>query len=155
MTMTRDEKRQVARKLADAGKTLTDISAVLDVPVTTLYGWIPDAPDKPQLKRALELREKGMTYQEIGYELGVNKQRVAKLLGPVPRTPTSGDRRQIEVSTGTWERVETVARDLGLIVQRGRYTGKGSVAMLLDAIGAGHVSVAWTDGYRASDPLDS
>lgn len=145
------EIKAAAIRLHEQGKSNAEIARELNIWPSAVGRWFAEAPHE-RAAAMRDLRRQGLTYEEIGARFGVNRQRVAALMGELPRVPTRGDRRQINVATGTWDGVQAVAADLGLLVSKGPDHGKGSIALLLDAIGQGEVRVAWKRGHGPDTP---
>jgi len=88
LPLSREEKRQFARKLYEMGlHDLKEIARVLAVSVRTLYRWLDDLlkqsrEERDRLKeRAVQLREEGYSLREIADELGVPRSTVERWLG--------------------------------------------------------------------------
>lgn len=145
--------RHDARRLQAEGLSIRQVAAKLDLPPTTVANWLPTAAERSQFDRMMRLRLEGMNNQQIADQLGVIRQRVAAVLGPVPRRKTRGKRRTIDLSPETWDGARQVARDLGLRAVQGSAEGTGSIGMLLDAIAYGEVSVTWVGDHGPHDPL--
>lgn len=152
MSTTMIEKRDAARQLAAEGKTYRQIAEELDLAPVTVYSWIPTKAEQSQFKTMADLRASGMTNVQIAERTGVSPKRVSAVLGPAPRRRVEVDRRQIRMEPGTFGKLKTVARTLGLPVGRGEGARSGSVGRMLDAIARGEIDLCWRDGFGPDAP---
>lgn len=151
--MSTEGRRSEARRLQAAGMSVRQIAARMDLPPTTIQNWLPTEEEAGQFARWARLRAAGLSNTAIAEREGVNRQRVAAVLGPVPRRKTSGQRKPLDLSPATWNGARNAAAALGLKAVQGSAEGTGSVGMLLDALAAGELKIEWRDGYGPMQPL--
>lgn len=149
----RQGKRAEALRLRAEGLTIRQIAAELGLPPTTIQNWLPTTEELSKADVMMRLRLKGLNNQQIADRVGLTRKGVAKALGPVPRRKTSGQRKPLDLAPETWTGVRDTAASLGLRAVQGSADGVGSVGMLLDAIAAGELDVAWRPGYGPHQPL--
>lgn len=151
---TVDPRQAEARRLFhDEGLRKAEIARRLAVNVNTVQTWLPSdsvLTDHARRRRAAALRARGATNVEIGTELGISRQRVAQLLGPVA-APSMGpaDRVTVNLPRATAEAMRRRAKALGLRSYRGARSGEGSIARLLEAIRTGELELRRRGGAVA------
>jgi DNA invertase Pin-like site-specific DNA recombinase len=141
------ELRDRARALADQGHTKKEILEELNVHESTLARWLPATRDEKRREAMEALRDQGATYETIGARFGITRQAVAQILGP-RRKAERGIRRNINLGADRWDGLRAAAKALGLIYADGTKEGRGSIILLLDAIGRGDARVEWNGGAR-------
>jgi predicted transcriptional regulator len=109
-------------------------------------------PDEVEMWAALE--ESGMPRTQIAKIAGKSRQTVTKALGAKPHAaPVPREQHNIRMHPTLYKHVADMAKSMGLTISGGNHAGEGSVAELLELIGAGHLTVSLReeDDGRARD----
>lgn len=109
-------------------------------------------PDEVEMWKALE--DSGMTRTQIARIAGKSRQTVTKALKPKPPAASvPREQHNIRMHPKLYKQVADMAKSMGLTISGGNHAGEGSVAELLELIGAGHliVSLREEDNDRAGD----
>lgn len=140
--------------MVEQGVTQVEIAQRLGVARSTVQRWM--SAKRHQKKKdereadMRQLRNDGWTYQRIGAKYGVTKQAVAQIIGPRRRAETEHF-RHFNLSRRRWGALAAVAYDLGLRFADGSDSGRGNIALLLDAIASGDLTVHWVPGREGMD----
>src|SRR5215204_2754247 len=82
-----NEMRVTATKMRAEGKTLQEIGDALGISKTGVWIYLPAEDDEQSREAAMRMRsmrnEEGMNNSEIADIMGVSRQRVAQVLGPI------------------------------------------------------------------------
>jgi hypothetical protein len=105
----------------------------------------------PLTGKVRALRAQNLPLREIGARLGISHELVRRIAGPMPRRVTRGEAMYFPLSREDRQALAASAAELGLTVAIGRYTGGGSIALLLDAIARGEIIASWQSGSPAPE----
>jgi predicted DNA-binding protein (UPF0251 family) len=138
-----EAKRREALRLHAAGVSKLAIGIQLGVSRKTVFNWLP--PTHPRAERKVTraeleaLRCQQFTNIEIARQSGISRQRVAQILGPIPRPHR--EMKKVFVHIPDVEAIRDVAKSLGYRVAKGPYSGEGNISALLAAIADREVRV--------------
>jgi DNA-binding CsgD family transcriptional regulator len=141
-------RREEARRLYAEGMTKAAIARHLNVSRATVYGWVPSevggsAVNTELRRRCADLGEQGYSRSEIARAVGVSRQRVSQVMGPINPDEPIKDKSVVLYSTPEKVRaLRVIAKSFGLVAERGRYPTAGSIQKLLDAIAIGDLAVS-------------
>ena len=133
LPLQKEEKVILAQTLYKLGVSISDLKKLFGVAERTLYYWLEPAKEQEKLelkKKALELKEQGLSSREIAEKLGVdhatiirwvseqsgaNLQKLQKCTTPTPEPPTpkpAGDWKTKPMGTWTDEDLEQAAKEI-------------------------------------------
>ncbi len=142
-----DPRHEQARKLRAEGCSKPAIARELGVSLATIKNWLPAERPRPTQRadraQLLAMREQGrLTNSEIARRTGISRQRVAQILGPIPRY-VEGERQSVTISLPVHdlERLRDMAQHLGYLSWAGTLSGQGSVSAMIGAIAEGQLEL--------------
>ncbi len=142
-----DPRHDRARELRAQGWSKPAIARELGVSPSTIKTWLPAERPRPvqRVERADLVRmrnELHLTNSEIARRTHISRQRVAQILGPVPRL-IEGERRSvtIQLPVNDLERLREMAQHLGYLSWAGTLSGQGSVSALVAGIAEGQLEL--------------
>lgn len=142
-------KRQPARQvivLYERGANVPTISKAIGMNERQVKAIIQShVSGDPKFKKALEMREAGLTGPEIAQVLGCSRQYIHKLLGSATASiPIRVSPSRTLLDTEDMESLRAIAEDFGFIVKNGVRAGEGNVNLLMHHIAIGNLSVVKT-----------
>ncbi len=151
-----NEMRATATRLRKEGKTLAEIGEAIGVSKSGAWMYLPLEDDDSTRETAMRMRamrnEEGMNNAQIAALMGVSRQRVAQVLGPIGEetlaSKVSG-LREVRLPVEAIPVLRDKARDMGYINTRGINALEGSIPMLVSAIAKGEVALVRVKGSRS------
>lgn len=143
-TMPREATKERAAAMLAEGKTKKAVAAELGVSAATMTNWFPSdriRGDSVARAQCEALRDEGLNYTQIAERVGISRQRVAQILGPLPYRRKHTKDVRLTISEETVDACKRIAKRLGAVSYQGPTTGEGNLSVLLDRIARGDFEV--------------
>lgn len=151
-----NQMRATATEMRREGKTLQEIGDALGISKSGVWIYLPAEEGGSAKESAMRMRqmrtEQGLNNSQIAKIMGVSRQRVAQVLGPIgDETLTSkvSGLREVRLPVEAIPIFRDKARDLGYVNTRGINAMEGSIPMLVSAIAKGEVALIKVKGGKS------
>ena len=151
-----NQMRMTATQMRREGKTLQEIGDALGISKSGVWIYLP-AEENPKIREsAMRMRqmrnEEGMNNSEIAQVMGVSRQRVAQVLGPIGEDTVASKvagLREVRLPIEAIPVLRDKARELGFVNTRGINAMEGSIPLLASAIAKGDVALIKVRGNKS------
>ena len=157
-----NEMRKLATKMRAEGSTLQEIGDAIGISKTGVWIYLPAEDDDNTREAAMRMRsmrnEEGMNNSEIAEIMGISRQRVAQVLGPIGEDTLASrvaGLREVRLPVEAIPVIREKARELGYINTRGVNAMEGSIPLLIRAIANGEIALIRMRGARNSPVRDN
>lgn len=151
-----NQMRATATKMRADGATLAEIGKALGISKTGVWIYLPAEDSVEAREAAMRMRqmrnEEGMNNSEIAEVMGISRQRVAQVLGPIGEetlTKKVVGLREVRLPVEAIPVLREKARELGYVNTRGINAMEGSIPMLANAIAKGDVALIRVRGGKS------